>query len=324
VLDIGQQAITRLEVLHRLGFLHRDVKPENLLFEAADKYNRVYLIDFGLAKKFVIGDTHIPNLQKKGLVGTARYASVNALLAKEQSRRDDMESLGYVLVYLLKGSLPWQGLNAGNMEEKKQLILKKKMETLPKNLCKDLPDAFSKYLEYVKSLEFEEEPDYNMLRNMFKSVQKKLKDLPIQKEIIEIPEQKNNKDNENPFKREALKLKNRDDTEEQKKTEETLPSSYGRDTLITPHFIKETVREKENNEDDINLSIDEGPTTVRFKNFVSPIPNSLRQKLILEKELSITEPYNCQLTDEADNNQSTQSTKNRPIVNKSKRDCTVF
>lgn len=322
VIDIACQSISRLEVLHCLGFIHRDIKPENLLFEGSHKFDRVFLIDFGLAKKYMQGDKHIPNLQRKGLVGTARYASVNALKAMEQSRRDDLESLGYVLVYLLKGSLPWQGLTAANMEDKKKLILKKKMETQPKTLCSDLPDAFAKYLQYVKALDFDEKPDYNMLIKLFRSIQTSPKDSTINKELREMASSKKIRDIENTLKREALKLKNRDNTEERKKTEETI-ISFGKDNMMTPHFNKET-REKENIEEGSNLSVEEGSTTVRFKDFVSPIQNSIREKLLFEKVKSLNIPYSSQMTKESSVNQSKQSIKNVPVVKKSRSDCTIF
>lgn len=100
--------ISRVEFVHSKNFLHRDIKPDNFLMGLGKRASMLFLIDFGLAKRFITRDgLHIPFKDKKNLTGTARYASINTHLGLEQSRRDDMESVGYVLVYLLKGSLPW-------------------------------------------------------------------------------------------------------------------------------------------------------------------------------------------------------------------------
>lgn len=93
--------------------IHRDIKPENYVIGNED-ITTLYMIDFGLAKYYRDQNDgkHIPNIEKKGLIGTARYASVNAHLGKEQSRRDDMISIGYVLIYLATGKLPWMNITA--------------------------------------------------------------------------------------------------------------------------------------------------------------------------------------------------------------------
>ncbi|KAI3460991.1 hypothetical protein Pfo_017654 [Paulownia fortunei] len=132
----------------------------------------VYVIDFGLAKKYRDLQTHkhIPYRENKNLTGTARYASVNTHLGVEQSRRDDLESLGYVLMYFLRGSLPWQGLKAGTKKQKYDKISEKKMLTPIEVLCKSYPSEFISYFHYCRSLRFEDKPDYSYLKRLFRDL----------------------------------------------------------------------------------------------------------------------------------------------------------
>ena len=139
---------------------------------------QVYLIDFGLAKKYRDKHVrHIPLRQKESceLTGSARYASLNAHKGIELSRRDDLESIGFVLLYFLKGSLPWQGLQARSDQERFKLITEKKLSFSAERLCHKLPDAFKDYLNYCRGLKFEEEPDYEYLRDLFQQLASKLK-----------------------------------------------------------------------------------------------------------------------------------------------------
>lgn len=130
------------------------------------------MIDFGLAKKFRDPRTHqhIPYKENKNLTGTARYASINAHLGLEQSRRDDLEAIGYCLMYFLRGSLPWQGLKAQTKHEKYHRIMETKMSTTVETLCKGYPVEFTTYLNYCRALRFEDKPDYNYLRRLFKEL----------------------------------------------------------------------------------------------------------------------------------------------------------
>lgn len=172
VLLLADQLISRTDFIHSRNFIHRDIKPDNFLMGLGKKGNLVYIIDFGLAKKYRDGRTHqhIPYKENKNLTGTARYASINTHLGIEQSRRDDLESLGYVLMYFNRGSLPWQGLKAANKRQKYERISEKKMSTPIEELCKGYPIEFPTYLNYCRQLRFEERPDYSYLRQLFRTL----------------------------------------------------------------------------------------------------------------------------------------------------------
>ncbi|KAF3853299.1 hypothetical protein F7725_013987 [Dissostichus mawsoni] len=163
VLLLADQMISRIEYIHSKNFIHRDVKPDNFLMGLGKKGNLVYIIDFGLAKKYRDARTHqhIPYRENKNLTGTARYASINTHLGIEQSRRDDLESLGYVLMYFNLGSLPWQGLKAATKRQKYERISEKKMSTPIEVLCKGYP---CENLFHRQGFSYDYVFDWNMLK----------------------------------------------------------------------------------------------------------------------------------------------------------------
>ena len=174
VAKLGLQMIEILEYIHNKHILHRDIKPDNFVMGRGEKSKYLYLLDFGLAKKYRSSTTlkQYPMIKKKNLTGTARYASINALNGITQSRRDDLEAVGYVLLYFLRGKLPWQGLHVKNKEERYHKIMEIKMETTPHELCKGFPKEYEKYVEYSRNLEYEEDPNYEYLKNLFKNILK--------------------------------------------------------------------------------------------------------------------------------------------------------
>lgn len=174
VLMIADQMFNRLEYLHEKNYIHRDLKPDNMLIGKAYHKNQIFLIDYGLAKKYRnTHGKHIPYREGGKLVGTARYASVNSHKGLQLSRRDDIISLCYILIFFAKGKLPWQRVKGDSKEEKYENILKCK-ETLPsETVCAGLPKEFETILTYALQLKFDELPDYNYMRSIFKTLFKK-------------------------------------------------------------------------------------------------------------------------------------------------------
>ncbi|EFA80547.1 protein serine/threonine kinase [Heterostelium album PN500] len=172
VLMLGDQMIRRIEFIHANNFIHRDIKPDNFLMGVGKRGHVVNLIDFGLAKRYRDPRTHqhISYRENKNLTGTARYASLNTHQGIEQSRRDDLESLGYVLMYFNRGSLPWQGLKAYTKREKYEKICDRKAHTDLEALCQGFPSEFHSFLNYTRYLRFEDKPDYLYLRKLLREM----------------------------------------------------------------------------------------------------------------------------------------------------------
>ena len=177
VCNIAYQLITIFEIIHNCDIIHRDIKPANIAIGLEEKNKFIYLLDFGLSKKYRSSRTkkHHPFIKNRKLIGNARYSSINALDGGSQSRRDDLESLGYVLIYLLNGKLPWQGYISRSKEDKYYKIRQIKKKTTTKELCEGLPSQFEEYIQYTKNLEYEQDPDYDYLRNLFLTVLKNYK-----------------------------------------------------------------------------------------------------------------------------------------------------
>ena len=168
---LGIEMLKILKKIHDNHFIHRDIKPDNFAIGYSDQ-SQLYLIDFGLAKQYRNAKTlqQKPMQKNKKLTGTARYASINALRGYDQSRRDDLESIGYVLAYLLRGNLPWQGIVVKTKEEKYAKILYRKQSITSEQLFFGFPNELCTYINYCKNLGYEEEPKYDYLTDLFKNI----------------------------------------------------------------------------------------------------------------------------------------------------------
>ena len=168
---LAYQMVQRVEYVHSRGYIHRDIKPGNFLIGKNLDSKKLFIIDFGLSKKYIDkAGKHIIYKEGKGLTGTARYVSLNTHYGIEQSRRDDIEGIAYNLIYFAKGKLPWQGVKTKNKKEKHKKIMELKEEYNPDKLCEGLPEEFPTLLKYARKLDFEEKPDYKNIKIMFKQL----------------------------------------------------------------------------------------------------------------------------------------------------------
>lgn len=179
---IGEQMVQRLKYIHSKGYLHRDIKPNNFMLGRFSRScpiellndKTIYVIDFGLSKEYVDFETntHLPFKDNRRFIGTPRYASINTHCGIRQSRRDDLESIAYILIYFIVGELPWQGIKAKSKAEKKEKIKEVKMKiNFEENT--QIPKVFISFLNYCKGLQYEDTPDYNYIFKLFDSLKKK-------------------------------------------------------------------------------------------------------------------------------------------------------
>lgn len=172
VLLLADQMISRVEYIHKKGIIHHDIKPENFVFgNSIENSNTLYLIDYGLSIKYISNTgMHIKYQDNCYPSGTIRYLSINAHKGIVQSRRDDMESLGYIFIYFLTGKLPWQGAPGDTYSTRSDNVLQIKLENSIEDICYGLPNEFLYYMKDVKSLQFDEEPHYASYRSLFRNL----------------------------------------------------------------------------------------------------------------------------------------------------------
>ena len=164
---IALQILDRIKVIHDKNILHRDIKPDNFVIGSGKKKNVIYMIDFGLSKFYKKNQDHIVYKKNTNFTGSFRYSSIRNHKGIEQSRRDDLESIGYMLIYFLLGKLPWQGLSGSTKSKRSNNIFNIKRNTSIDNLCKDLPKEFVTYMKYCRLLRFRQRPDYDYLKSLF-------------------------------------------------------------------------------------------------------------------------------------------------------------
>jgi casein kinase 1 len=169
VLMIADQIFRIIQWVHQCGVIHRDIKPHNFLVGRGELRNKIYLIDFGISAPYLDPRSHEHKdfTRNNGLIGTAQYVSVNTHLGDQQSRRDDVESIMYMLIRFLKGTLPWNGIKDCDRDARNEKITQVKLHTTPEALCSDLPNEFLVVLDHIRRLSYEMTPNYHWIRGVF-------------------------------------------------------------------------------------------------------------------------------------------------------------
>jgi len=169
---ITQQVLHCIEYLHSKGLVHRDIKPDNFMCGVGPRQHHLHIIDFGLSS-FYYDKRHV-QMAKRSLTGTVRYASINTHNGVEQSRRDDLEAIAHMMIYFLRGTLPWSGLSARTLSEKCERIRRTKISTQLSDLCAGLPQEFESFLGYARGLKFAERPEYSRWQKCFRQLRERL------------------------------------------------------------------------------------------------------------------------------------------------------
>ena len=170
ILMLGEQMINRTRSIHHKCLIHRDLKPENFLIGLkGENRKKLFLTDFGLVKRYFDEQNgrHLPSLEKTAFSGTVRYCSVNAHNGQSMSRRDDLESIAYILIYFVWGSLPWDGWETTKSDQFYNEVKEKKESILDNKFCEQIPEVIKGFLKYCRLLEYQEIPDYNHWLQMF-------------------------------------------------------------------------------------------------------------------------------------------------------------
>jgi serine/threonine protein kinase len=165
VVKIGENLIKIIQEIHEAGIIHRDIKPENFMF----KNDELKIIDFGLSKKYIRNNKHIELESNKSIVGTPYFISTHIHAGLTPSRRDDVESIGYILVYLLFGTLPWLNLVSENKEVRNYKVYEIKKND-PFVIFKLAPKELKIFITYCRSLKFTEKPNYLYLINLLRMI----------------------------------------------------------------------------------------------------------------------------------------------------------
>ena len=250
ILSLGDQMLCRIEFIHSIHLIHRDIKPDNFLMGLYNKKSIVYICDFGLCKKFRDQNgKHIPFKDGRSLTGTARYASIYSHFGYELSRRDDLESLAYSLIYFSRGSLPWMGIKAKNKNEKYNKIFEKKLNSSITLLCDKLPKEFIDFIHYIKDLAFEDKPDYQYLKSLLGKIYDKYKfNYDITFDFTEILIKKENKEKE---QKEQNIIKLSSNLEEKEINKDEIKDDNKKENKQNDENKIEEKKSKENNNDNI-------------------------------------------------------------------------